>query len=206
MVSLIVGMFYGFFFIVVIIVVFVFSFLVTFFFFLKIFWHFSLQRAISALSQLEQPSSQEVAKKSEAAKKIEAAIKLLKKRIVNGLLQHRDKDVRLLVAICVSEIFRILAPEPPFEDKYLRVKLYHIRMLWLIFSRVLAHLSLPLKEKKIRRLNICLYSICVVILSPSISHAWLYIWHMLVFLLTTVRYTILHFRIFLNLFWACLPS
>lgn len=31
-----------------------------------------------------------------------------------------DNDVNLLVTVCVSEIFRILAPEPPFEDKYLR--------------------------------------------------------------------------------------
>ncbi|POO00116.1 Coatomer beta subunit [Trema orientale] len=79
-----------------------------------------LKQAASALSQLEQPSFPDVAKKLEAARKIEAAIKPLKKCIVHGLLQHRDKDVRLLVAICISETFRILAPEPPFEDKYLR--------------------------------------------------------------------------------------
>lgn len=82
-----------------------------------------MQQAASALSQLEQPSFPEASKKLEAAGKIEAAIKPLKKCIVHGLLQHRDKDVRLLVAICVSETFRILAPEPPFKDKYLRVKM-----------------------------------------------------------------------------------
>ena len=80
-----------------------------------------MQQAVSALSQLEQSSSSGANNKLEAAKKIEGAIKPLKKKIINGLLQHRDKDIRLLVAICVSEIFRILAPEPPFEDKYLRV-------------------------------------------------------------------------------------
>ncbi|GMN51774.1 hypothetical protein TIFTF001_020914 [Ficus carica] len=75
---------------------------------------------VVASAALEQPSSAEVTNKAEASKKIEAAIKPLKKRIINGLLQHKDKDVRLLVAICVTEIFRILAPEPPFEDNYLR--------------------------------------------------------------------------------------
>ncbi|XP_064947401.1 sister chromatid cohesion protein PDS5 homolog B-like isoform X1 [Musa acuminata AAA Group] len=34
-----------------------------------------------------------------------------------NLLQHKDKEVRLLVAVCFSEIIRILAPEPPFSDE-----------------------------------------------------------------------------------------
>ncbi|XP_068341361.1 sister chromatid cohesion protein PDS5 homolog B isoform X2 [Pyrus communis] len=70
----------------------------------------SLRQAASALSQLEQASS------AEACKKLEP----LREAIVHGLLQHRDKDVRLLVAICVTEMFRAMAPEPPFADKYLR--------------------------------------------------------------------------------------
>lgn len=81
-----------------------------------------MQQAASALSQIEQPSSPEAAKKIEAVKKLEAATKPLRKSILkHGLLRHTDKDVKLLVTICVSEVFRILAPEPPFEDKYLRV-------------------------------------------------------------------------------------
>lgn len=60
-------------------------------------------------------------------KKLENAIQPLSKSIIKrGLLRHSDKDVKLLVAICVSEIFRILAPEPPFEDRYLRVRLTFI--------------------------------------------------------------------------------
>lgn len=83
---------------------------------------FCWQQAASALSKLEQPSFTEVTNKLEAAREIEAAIKPLKKCITHGLLQHGDKDVRLFVAVCISETFRILAPEPPFKDKYLRVK------------------------------------------------------------------------------------
>ncbi|EXB44382.1 hypothetical protein L484_020194 [Morus notabilis] len=120
----------------------------------------SLRQAVSTLSQLEQPSSQEVAKKSEAAKKIEAAIKPLKKRIVNGLLQHRDKDVRLLVAICVSEIFRILAPEPPFEDKYLR----DIFKLILSMFAELADTTSPFFSRRVKILEIVSRCKCCVIM------------------------------------------
>ncbi|XP_038716130.1 sister chromatid cohesion protein PDS5 homolog A isoform X1 [Tripterygium wilfordii] len=80
----------------------------------------SLRQLVSGLSQIKQTSYLEVSKK-EAARKLEVALKPLRKNIVRlGLLQHTDKDVRLLVAICVSELFRILAPEPPFKDMYLR--------------------------------------------------------------------------------------
>ncbi|XP_062146859.1 sister chromatid cohesion protein PDS5 homolog B isoform X2 [Alnus glutinosa] len=80
----------------------------------------SLKQVANALSEIEQPSSREAAKKLEATKKLEVAIKPLRKAILQSLLQHKDKEVRLLVAICISEMFRVMAPEPPFEDKYLR--------------------------------------------------------------------------------------
>ena len=81
-----------------------------------------MQQVVSALSQIEQPSVVEVATKAQVLRKLEAATKPLRKSIVkHGLSNHTDKDVRLLVAICVSEFFRILAPQPPFADKYLRV-------------------------------------------------------------------------------------
>ncbi|PWA54320.1 Armadillo-like helical [Artemisia annua] len=38
----------------------------------------------------------------------------------HGLLKQKDKDARLLVAICVCEILRILAPEPGFSDEDFR--------------------------------------------------------------------------------------
>ncbi|XP_074573683.1 sister chromatid cohesion protein PDS5 homolog B [Curcuma longa] len=34
-----------------------------------------------------------------------------------NLLQHKDKEVKLLVAVCLSEIMRILAPDAPFTDE-----------------------------------------------------------------------------------------
>ncbi|CAK7346982.1 unnamed protein product [Dovyalis caffra] len=80
----------------------------------------SLRRVANTLSQIEQPL--ETHRKTEGIMKLEAAVKPLRKSILkHDLMKHTDKEVRLLVAICVSEVFRILAPEPPFEDKYLRV-------------------------------------------------------------------------------------
>ncbi|KAK9993628.1 hypothetical protein SO802_023331 [Lithocarpus litseifolius] len=80
----------------------------------------SLKQAANALSEIEQPSTSEAARKLEAIKNLEVSTKPLRIAIVHGLLQHKDKEVRLLVAICISEIFRVMAPEPPFKDKYLR--------------------------------------------------------------------------------------
>ena len=37
------------------------------------------------------------------------------------LLQHQDRDVRLLVATCICEITRITAPEAPYSDDVLKV-------------------------------------------------------------------------------------
>lgn len=120
----------------------------------------SLRQAVGALSQLEQPSSAEVTIKAEAVKKIEAAIKPLKKRIINGLLQHKDKDVRLLVAICVTEIFRMLAPEPPFEDNYLR----DIFKLILSMFAELADTTSPFFSRRVKILEIVSRCKCCVIL------------------------------------------
>ncbi|PIN16167.1 Sister chromatid cohesion complex Cohesin, subunit PDS5 [Handroanthus impetiginosus] len=36
--------------------------------------------------------------------------------IKHGLLDHKDKDVRLLVGICLCEVIRVLAPNPGFND------------------------------------------------------------------------------------------
>lgn len=37
------------------------------------------------------------------------------------ILNHQDKDVKLLVASCVSEITRITAPEAPYSDNIMKV-------------------------------------------------------------------------------------
>nr|ACD56617.1 hypothetical binding protein [Gossypioides kirkii] len=81
----------------------------------------SLRQVVSALSQIEQPSVVEVAAKARVLQKLAAATKPLRNSVVkHGLSNHTDKDVRLLAAICISEFFRILAPQPPFADKHLR--------------------------------------------------------------------------------------
>jgi sister-chromatid-cohesion protein PDS5 len=40
-----------------------------------------------------------------------------------GLLHHEDKDVKLTLAVWITELFRVKAPEPPFQDNHLRVTL-----------------------------------------------------------------------------------
>lgn len=81
----------------------------------------SLREAANALSTLDQSPQPRTAKEVKAMKKREDALKPLIDAVVcGGLLQHGDKDVKLLVALCVTELFRIKAPEPPFEDKHLR--------------------------------------------------------------------------------------
>ncbi|CAN6439255.1 unnamed protein product [Victoria cruziana] len=38
----------------------------------------------------------------------------------HNYLRHKDKDIKLLVAVCFSEMIRILAPDPPFSDELLK--------------------------------------------------------------------------------------
>lgn len=39
----------------------------------------------------------------------------------HGLLKHNDKEVRLVVSRCLSEIIRITTPETPYEDDKMKV-------------------------------------------------------------------------------------
>ncbi|KAG8054608.1 hypothetical protein GUJ93_ZPchr0001g31830 [Zizania palustris] len=65
-----------------------------------------LKQAESALSELSQSSS------------LQEALRPLTKSLVHTtLLNHKDKDVRLLVAVCFIEVMRVLAPDPPFSDE-----------------------------------------------------------------------------------------
>ncbi|KAG7980769.1 hypothetical protein I3843_05G200200 [Carya illinoinensis] len=120
----------------------------------------SLKQAANALSEIEQPSSQEAAKKLGAGKKIEVAINPLRKAIVNGLIQHKDKEVRLLVAICLSEIFRVMAPEPPFEDNYLR----EIFKLLISTFAELADITSPFFSRRVKILETVARCKCCVIM------------------------------------------
>ncbi|XP_057490542.1 sister chromatid cohesion protein PDS5 homolog B-like isoform X3 [Actinidia eriantha] len=63
-----------------------------------------LRQATSAFPELDQSAS------------LKPAIKPLSDSLVkHNLLQHKDKDVRLLVAICFCEVIRVLAPNPDFS-------------------------------------------------------------------------------------------
>lgn len=83
-----------------------------------------VQQAANALSQLKQSPQPRTAKELQAVKKREEALKSLANAVAGSdMLQREDKDVRLVVAICVTELFRVMAPEWPFEDTHLRVSI-----------------------------------------------------------------------------------
>lgn len=121
----------------------------------------SLKQVENALSKIEQPLSPETSKKAEALKKLEAATKPLRKSIIkHGLLHQNDKDIRLSVATCVSELFRILAPEPPFEDSYLR----GVFELFVSLFKELGNTGCPFFSKRVKILEIVARSKCFVIM------------------------------------------
>ncbi|XP_031473421.1 sister chromatid cohesion protein PDS5 homolog B isoform X2 [Nymphaea colorata] len=68
-----------------------------------------LKQAADALSEFLQSPS------------LQSALEPIYDSIVrHNYLRHKDKDVKLLVAVCFSEIIRILAPDPPFSDALLK--------------------------------------------------------------------------------------
>ncbi|CAL9241015.1 unnamed protein product [Arabidopsis halleri] len=115
-----------------------------------------LREVANTLSQIDQPSA---TNKEKGLKLLEAELRPLKKSIIkHGLLKNRDNDVSLLVTVCVSELFRILAPNRPFEDKYLR----DIFTLFLAEFSELSDTSSPYFSKRakiletVSRLKCCL--------------------------------------------------
>jgi sister-chromatid-cohesion protein PDS5 len=70
------------------------------------------QKAATMLEEVEQspPSSTIFAMKACSDALVDPA-----------LLRHKDKDVGLLVALCISEIMRIVAPDAPYSDDCLKV-------------------------------------------------------------------------------------
>lgn len=71
-----------------------------------------MQEAAVCLSELEQSPPAAVLKSIQPF--LDAVIK-------PEILKHQDKDVKLLVASCVSEITRITAPEAPYTDDIMKV-------------------------------------------------------------------------------------
>ena len=71
-----------------------------------------MQQASTLLAELEQSPPQST---HNAMKGCSSAL------ISPALLRHKDKEVGLLVAICISEIMRIVAPDAPYSDDILKV-------------------------------------------------------------------------------------
>ncbi|CAJ1971874.1 unnamed protein product [Sphenostylis stenocarpa] len=118
-------------------------------------------KAANALAQIKQSPQPRTAKELQAAKKQEDALKPLANAVVcGGLLQHADKEVRLLVAMCVTELFRLMAPEPPFEDKHLR----DVFKLIISSFEDLADTASPFFSKRVKVLEIMAQLKCCVIM------------------------------------------
>ncbi|CAN1175492.1 Sister chromatid cohesion protein PDS5 homolog B [Linum perenne] len=101
----------------------------------------SLREVTDALARIEHTSSLENSAKAEAHRKQAVALNPLKEAVVKrGLHRHADRDVKLLVSVCVAELFRIQAPETPFADKYLGVRIFQcvvvvaLRLLFFIVT------------------------------------------------------------------------
>ncbi|KAK7275658.1 hypothetical protein RIF29_16778 [Crotalaria pallida] len=120
----------------------------------------SLRQAANALSQLAQLPVPKNAKEVQAAKKRDANLKPLANALIPGLCQHKDKDVELLVAICVTELFRVKAPEPPFEDKYLK----DVFELIINLFKDLADTESPYFSKRVKVLDTVAQLRCCVIM------------------------------------------
>ncbi|GBG74693.1 hypothetical protein CBR_g19098 [Chara braunii] len=77
------------------------------------------------------------------------------------LLHHRDKEVRLFVASCLSDILRVSAPEAPYEDTVLK----DIFSLMVSIFHGLDDLQSPLFSRRVSILeSMATVRICVVML------------------------------------------
>uniref|UniRef100_K3XDX2 Sister chromatid cohesion protein n=1 Tax=Setaria italica TaxID=4555 RepID=K3XDX2_SETIT len=97
-----------------------------------------LKQAENALSELSQSSS------------LQDALQALSKSLVQTtLLNHKDKDVKLLVAVCFIEVMRVLAPDPPFSDEILT----EIFRLFISIFADLAETSSPYLTRRMKILE-----------------------------------------------------
>ncbi|XP_022967040.1 sister chromatid cohesion protein PDS5 homolog A-like isoform X1 [Cucurbita maxima] len=75
-----------------------------------------LKQAAGYLSELDQSPSDSI---------LESMQPFINAVIKPELLQHQDRDVKLLVATCICEITRITAPEAPYSDDVLK-DIFHL--------------------------------------------------------------------------------
>ncbi|KAK9758406.1 hypothetical protein RND81_01G227500 [Saponaria officinalis] len=98
----------------------------------------TLRQAAGALVELEQLSS------------LSAFIRPLTQSLINhSLLGHSDNDVRLLVAFCFSEILRVLAPHPSFDDSVFK-DVFH---LFIVIFSDLADTASPYFSRRLKILD-----------------------------------------------------
>ncbi|XP_059630755.1 sister chromatid cohesion protein PDS5 homolog B isoform X2 [Cornus florida] len=112
-----------------------------------------LKQAASAFPALDQLAS------------LESTIKPLSDSLVkHRLLQHKDKDIRLLVAMCYCEIIRILAPNPDFSDAVFR----DIFKLFLSMFAELSDTTSPYFSRRVKVLEIVAkLKFCVLMLDTG---------------------------------------
>lgn len=97
-----------------------------------------LKQAESALSEFSQSSS------------LQDPLHALSKSLVQTtLLNHKDKDVKLLVSVCFIEVMRVLAPDPPFSDEILK----EIFKLFISIFADLAETTSPFLTRRMKILE-----------------------------------------------------
>nr|XP_043616578.1 sister chromatid cohesion protein pds5 isoform X2 [Erigeron canadensis] len=96
---------------------------------------------------------------------LKPAIKPLSDSILkHGLLRQKDKDVCLLVAICICEILRILAPNPGFTDEDFK----DIFQLLLGMFAELGDIKSPYYSRRVELLEtIAKFNFCVLMLDTG---------------------------------------
>lgn len=76
-------------------------------------FHLYIQQTESCLSEIDQSPSKSLLGSIQSCANAVAKEEFLK---------HQDGDVQLLVAACICETMRIMAPEPPYNDDVLKVQ------------------------------------------------------------------------------------
>ncbi|TQD74945.1 hypothetical protein C1H46_039516 [Malus baccata] len=51
----------------------------------------------------------------------DALLPIMKALISDELFRHSDMDVKLYVASCITELMRITAPVPPYDNEWMKV-------------------------------------------------------------------------------------
>jgi sister-chromatid-cohesion protein PDS5 len=64
------------------------------------------------LSELEQDANQ--------SKDLESCAAAL---VQDAIINHKEKDVKIFAACCLADVIRIYAPEAPYDDNQLQVRL-----------------------------------------------------------------------------------